>query len=232
MFLVENSLENYNFEKVRFIINLFISTKYSNLQNNETINYSNIRMKALKVSHQKVLKLWETKNLTKSSQAILEVALLQELANQNSNDDKLKVMSLLYRDTSIFEAAQIPKKENWLLGKRNIHQPIILSNILSVSVKNKNIVDLKTPLEIINIIPNQNLSDLIKNRDEKVVKFLQQSSNVYTEGDMKFKKTQKCVFWDFHSSSWMTNGCNTTFEKDQVICICKHMTHFAVILVS
>ena len=195
-------------------------------------------MQAIRVSNRRNLTIWknhiQTKSSKKSSYAILEVDLLQELTNQSSFDNQLNVTSLLYRDASIFEAAQQLEKNNWLLGNENLHKPVILSDILSVSVKGKDVSSLKTPIKVINKFPENNFGSILIKRDEKMKKFLEQSSDVYIDEDMRWKKIKRCSYWDFQLSSWKTDGCELSLNaaSDEVVCTCRHMTHFAVILVS
>jgi hypothetical protein len=78
-----------------------------------------------------------------------------------------------------------------------------LSNIMSVSVSNKGVnhivENLTTPL-----ILNWNIP------------------NISTPHNM----TLKCSYWDYNSSSWKSDGCNTTIVNNNIICSCSHMTDF------
>ena len=47
----------------------------------------------------------------------------------------------------------------------------------------------------------------------------------------------ECAFWDFAAVSgrgnWSTNGCRYNGTRDgRVICLCDHMTNFAILTVS
>jgi hypothetical protein len=78
-----------------------------------------------------------------------------------------------------------------------------LSNIMSVSISSKgkdtSIKNLTEPLILHWNIPN-----------------------VTTPLNM----TLKCSYWDYNSSNWKSDGCNTSFINNNIICSCSHMTDF------
>ena len=42
-----------------------------------------------------------------------------------------------------------------------------------------------------------------------------------------------CVFWNMTSLSWSTNGCHSNGTAGgYVICLCNHLTNFALLTVS
>jgi hypothetical protein len=40
----------------------------------------------------------------------------------------------------------------------------------------------------------------------------------------------RCVFWDFETSDWSSEGCKARTTFDLTVCECDHLTNFAVIL--
>ena len=42
-----------------------------------------------------------------------------------------------------------------------------------------------------------------------------------------------CVFWDFITKKWSSNGCELVFEdsnREYSVCECNHLTNFAAIM--
>ncbi|EDV19661.1 uncharacterized protein TRIADDRAFT_61848 [Trichoplax adhaerens] len=40
----------------------------------------------------------------------------------------------------------------------------------------------------------------------------------------------KCMYWDLQSRSWNNTGCTTNLNLNKVVCVCNHLTHFALLL--
>jgi len=47
-----------------------------------------------------------------------------------------------------------------------------------------------------------------------------------------FYVNQTCVFWNFSTSSWSTDGCSLVASSVPPQCLCDHLTNFAVLIVS
>ena len=114
-----------------------------------------------------------------------------------------------------------------------------MSQVISVSVGGQHIKNLQSPLTIDNTIKEENNLSLssVHSSFSNISGTVKSNPGSYRVGETLYKVTEKCVFWNFETSTWSTDGCRTI--KNELInstrnvkCSCTHMTHFAVILVS
>ncbi|XP_057208379.1 uncharacterized protein LOC130565571 isoform X1 [Triplophysa rosa] len=87
-----------------------------------------------------------------------------------------------------------------------------------------------------NMTKDENNSEVLNN-DVYAIEMGTDISNL-TEGiQLRFqykedKARPVCVSWDGNGSkpTWITDGCNTTYDKDKITCSCYHLTFFAVLM--
>ena len=174
----------------------------------------------------------------KSSFVIFDSNLLKEIADKSKSD--INLSSVLYRKPDIFVGAK-NYQENFKtnFGTVKKYRSVVMSQVISVSVGGQHIKNLKSPLIIDNTIKNKKKLSVssVHSSFSNVSDVVKSNPGSYREGEILYKVTEKCVFWNFETSSWSTKGCRTI--KDEMInstrnikCSCTHLTHFAVILVS
>ena len=174
----------------------------------------------------------------KSSFVIFDSNLLKEIADKSKSD--INLSSVLYRKPDIFVGAK-NYQENFKtnFGTVKKYRSVVMSQVISVSVGGQHIKNLKSPLIIDNTIKNKKKLSVssVHSSFSNVSDVVKSNPGSYREGEILYKVTKKCVFWNFKTSSWSTKGCRTI--KDEMInstrnikCSCTHLTHFAVILVS
>ncbi|CAK8693967.1 unnamed protein product [Clavelina lepadiformis] len=49
---------------------------------------------------------------------------------------------------------------------------------------------------------------------------------------MDVRTTLECVFWDFNTSRWSTEGCSLNQTAHPPVCLCTHLTNFALLIKS
>ena len=201
----------------------------------------NVRLEAKKIVRNttKDIKIGEEVLMSnKSSSATLSIFLLKELASKYKSE--ISLSSILYGKPDIFVGAQkFKENDKTSFGTVKKYRSVVMSQVISVSVGGQHIKNLKSPLIIDNTIKEENNLSLssVHSTFSNVSDAVKSKPGSYREGETLYKVTEKCVFWNFETSSWSTKGCRTI--KDEMInstrnikCSCTHLTHFAVILVS
>jgi len=214
--VIERSIENYDFKEGNFLIK----------NDNVVINAIQLDGEELDGS---MIGGSERGNppFEESKKSFFKInrQLTKELKRQKRDEELVKVTTVEYLSPKMFTAAD----------ESSDGQKLVLSNVLSVSVKSGKVgvSSLENELEIVNIIKAGG-PGLIGN-----IGSLQNSSfvktGVYKRDDTKFTVDEKCVFWDFDTKNWSSKGCrkvvsNINGNFQQIQCFCNHMTHFAVIL--
>nr|XP_039271328.1 adhesion G protein-coupled receptor E3-like [Styela clava] len=179
------------------------------------------------------------------SSAVLNEAITRESKELNKTIEKVQISSIFYRNPALFQVNERRYKKGFseasnLTYKSRVLEtpmfgedpslalvPVLISDVLSVDIKNVNMTDLKNPICVTNY-------DYFQNATPPEIP------------DMKGKITPICAFWNITANEWSTNGCrilksleeervcgNLTLlqdRRDRITCMCDHMTHFSVLL--
>ena len=206
------------------------------------IDKPNIKLEAKQIFSKNISKdfiFGEVKSaINTSSLATLNKKLLDEISTKTKVE--INLSSVLYRKPDIFAGAE-NFEENVVtyFGTVKKHRSVVMSHVISVSVSGQHIKSLKSPLTIDNTIKeekNKSLSS-VHSSFSNISDIVKSTPGSYKEGEILYRVTEKCVFWNFETSIWSTDGCKIIISElnnstRNVKCSCNHMTHFAVILVS
>ena len=205
---------------------------------------TNIKLEAKQINRKNISKNEEVyfgENnpvINTSSFATIDKSLLNELTIKTK--DAVNLSSVLYRRPDIFVGAE-NFEENVVtyFGTVKKHRSVVMSQVISVSVSGQHIKSLMSPLTIDNTIKEEKNKSLstVHSSFSNISDTVKSTPGSYRKGEILYKVIERCVFWNFESSTWSSDGCKTIKNEfinstRNIKCSCTHMTHFAVILVS
>ncbi|XP_078490562.1 LOW QUALITY PROTEIN: adhesion G-protein coupled receptor G7-like [Ciona intestinalis] len=80
-------------------------------------------------------------------------------------------------------------------------------------------------------IPIHNLAEPVVIKHDGV--FAKHGLSPANEKSLTVNKTQlSCVYWDFDTGSWKTDGCWLNYTSDKPVCLCSHLTNFALLVTT
>ncbi|XP_078397501.1 adhesion G-protein coupled receptor F1-like [Cetorhinus maximus] len=121
----------------------------------------------------------------------------------NLKNNSFKISSILYANIDII----LPKKQSNKIQEGYFINSRVQSTTLKIA-NSKDKMNFKIPIKM-SFAPKEQTGDL---------------------------KTAKCVFWDYtlfdKEGGWSTEGCNSSADKNVIICECDHLTPFSVLMVQ
>ena len=174
-------------------------------------------------------------NQDQNFEVILPHHLLNEL-HDDKHSKNLQVVVAVYHETKVFKAAtanrikSVEQKPNILMG-----------DVLSVNIPDVDTSHLKTNFSF--YLPNKKIGLLSENKSlseldsvySEIPKVVKSIPGVYWEknSEIRYSVEVKCASLNTSNFEWTSDGCEKKIDKNgKTICVCSHMTHFSIILVS
>jgi len=104
--------------------------------------------------------------------------------------------------------------------------------VYSETGERKSAIDLENdkPIELHFDVDQTSLETTPKTSLETTQKTTSVETSSKTSSETTLEKVHRCVFWNFDTSDWSTDGCETRVETFSIVCRCRHLTNFAVLV--
>jgi len=223
------------------------------VQGNHTVTQTNVAINIRNFSfiengnrHSATLRKTAWLNEDRSSSVVLSDSLLRE-TSKRANSSSVQINTIIYKRPSLF-VEEFGMESSWFgEGPRRHIMRDVVSDVISVDVKNVPMSNLQSPVIIehfftsssINYSKEIKISSPWSDWDSNVWDHV--GRHVSVGETSSWETVVRCVYWEFDNERsngrWSDSGCSLTdltFNTSQVTvtCQCNHMTNFAILLVS